>query len=219
MLQRLSAAETTPVINIVDDDDTVCDSLVDLFGSFGILANAFGGPAEFLAGFDPQRPGCILLDVNMPGLNGLELQAKLSEMGCRHPVVFMTGIADVTVSVDAMKAGATDFLLKPFDGGKVVAAAMHAIRLDAERRSASQLAEEARRRAEKLTPREREVFKYVADGLLNKQIAHELGVSEIMVKLHRGRMMKKMGCRSLIDLVRRYDLLVSTAPGGPTSTN
>lgn len=206
--------DLAPIITIVDDEDIVRRSLVDLFASYDLPAVAFDGPAEFLAGFDPQRPGCIVLDITMPGLSGLELQRKLFEMGCSHPVFFVTGYEDVRISVDAMKAGATDFFLKPFDSERVVAAALKAIDLDGERRSERLSYNLAQSCFDTLTRREREVLKFVTDGLLNKQIAWELGISEIMVKLHRGRMMKKMRCRTLSELVRRYDLLSSGGTAG-----
>lgn len=209
MIHSMELQNAAPLITIVDDEDIVRKSLIDLFGSFDMPAVAFDGPADFLAGFDPGRPGCILLDINMPDFNGLELQKRLSAMGCSHPVVFITGFEDVRISVDAMKAGATDFFLKPFDSKKVVAAALKAINLDGERRTERVNLDNAHNCYGKLTPREREVLKFVTDGLLNKQIAWELGISEIMVKLHRGRMMKKMECRTLSELVRRYDLLAA----------
>ncbi len=209
MLRDPDCNYADPLITIVDDEDAVRRSLVDLFGSFDMPAIAFDGPAQFLAAFDPERPGCLLLDIDMPGLTGLQLQSKLVEMGAIHPVLFITGYEDVRMSIDAMKAGAADYFLKPFDSVKVVAAAVDAIQLDRERRVARQNLDAARHCFGKLTPREREVLKFVTDGLLNKQIAWEMGISEIMVKLHRGRMMKKMECRSLSDLVRRFDQLLS----------
>lgn len=210
MLHQAKFDCASPLVTIVDDESNVRKSLVDLFGSFDMPAIAFGGAAQFLAGFDPDRPGCLLLDIDMPGLTGLELQSKLKEMGCTHPVLFITGYEDVKTSIDAMKAGAADYFLKPFDSGKVVTAAIDAIRLDSERRLERRSLEVARMCFGKLTPREREVLKFVAHGLLNKQIAWEMGISEIMVKLHRGRMMRKMECRSLSDLVRRYDQVLPT---------
>ncbi|WJH37982.1 response regulator (plasmid) [Aliirhizobium terrae] len=208
MLHQAAFRDAAPLITIVDDEDIVRRSLVDLFVSFDLPAIAFDGASEFLAGFNPERPGCLVLDINMPDCSGLELQRRLSDMGCSQPVVFITGFEDVKISIDAMKAGATDFFLKPFDSAQVVAAALRAIDLDGERRSERVLLGGAQRCYEKLTPREREVLRFVTDGLLNKQIAWEMGISEIMVKLHRGRMMKKMECRTLSELVRRYDLLI-----------
>ncbi|MCM2458203.1 response regulator transcription factor [Rhizobium sp. CG4] len=212
MLNGSEMHDMVPLITIVDDEEPIRRSLVDLFGSFDMHAVAFDGAIEFFAGFNPERPGCILLDVNMPDLSGLELQHRLFEMGCSHPVMFITGFEDVKISVDAMKAGATDFFLKPFDSDIMIAAAIKAIDLYGERRTDRLNLKLANRCFEKLTPRERQVLKYVTDGLLNKQIAWELRISEIMVKLHRGRMMKKMECRTLSELVRRYDLLGAADP-------
>ncbi|MDI7861593.1 response regulator [Rhizobiaceae bacterium n13] len=201
--------EDSPTVYIVDDEPLVRVSLIDLFDSLKLKAVGYESADEFLSEADLRQHGCILLDVFMPGTNGLDLQSQLALAGNTMPIVFMTGRGTVPMSVQAMKAGATDFLLKPFENGAVIAATFAAIRRDAERRQFVAACEQIRQAAASLTPREREVMKYVGDGLMNKQIAYEMKISEMMVKLHRGRMMRKMQAGSLAELVKKLDLVAT----------
>jgi len=197
----------TPIVCIIDDEISVRNSLMDLFESVEMEAAAYEGPSDFLRRADMDRAGCILLDVLMPELNGLDFQIQLSNAGNLKPIVFMSGYGTVPMTVRAIKAGASDFLLKPFSDTTVVSAANDAIDRDARNRERQGVRLAALAAAATLTPREKEVMTHVTRGLMNKQIAYEMQISEIMVKLHRGRMMKKMKVRSIADLVRRYDLL------------
>ncbi len=199
-----------PTIFIIDDEVHLGNSLVNLFESMQKKAVSYRSAVDFLDVLDPRTPGCILLDIQMPGMSGLELQERLVEIGNPLPIVFMTGNSNVAISVSAMKAGAFDFLLKPFNSTSVVEATDKAIARDAENRRAIADREEVQACKDKLTPRENEVLKYVTQGLMNKQIAHEMSISEIMVKLHRGRMMRKMKARSIVDIVRKYDFLAAS---------
>jgi len=194
-----------PTVFIIDDEQNLRLSLLNLFESMEIKAAVFDSATDFLASSNLTKPGCILLDVQMPGMTGLELQSSLSAIGNPLPIVFMTGNASVPISVTAMKAGAFDFLLKPFNSQTVVSITNSAFEKDAERRAKMVQVQEARACADQLSPRETEVLMYVSQGLLNKQIAFEMSISEIMVKLHRGRMMKKMKARSVVEVVRKFD--------------
>jgi FixJ family two-component response regulator len=194
-----------PTVFIIDDERNLRLSLLNLFESMEIRAAVFDSATDFLASSSLTLPGCILLDIQMPGMTGLELQSSLTAIGNPLPIIFMTGNASVPISVTAMKAGAFDFLLKPFNSQTVVSITNSAFQKDAERRAKMVQVEEARACADQLTPRETEVLMYVSQGLLNKQIAFEMSISEIMVKLHRGRMMKKMKARSVVEVVRKFD--------------
>lgn len=209
MSERVVHWIDAPTVSIIDDKESVRRSLMDMFASHDIAADEFECPGDFLANPAVDRHGCIILDADMPNLNGLQFQLRLRALHCRRPVVFMTGLDDVRLSIDPLKAGARGFLLKPLDKEDVIATATRAIKEDSTRRALQRHAEEACRNVRLLTPREREVMRHVADGLLNKQIAFEMGISEIMAKLHRSRMMRKMRCRSLSELVRNYDLVVA----------
>ncbi len=200
-----------PLVVVVDDDDGMRDGLRDVLSSVGIDSLGFSSTAELLAEPLPDRPGCLILDVRLPGLSGLDLQAKLNGMGNKLPIVFMTGYADVPMSVRAMKAGATDFLSKPFRDQEMLDAVSVAIERDRARRLELSAANEALKAAASLTPREREVMEAVVKGLLNKQIAHLLDISEVTVKIHRGNVMRKMNVASLADLVRKVGVLNSLA--------
>ncbi len=201
----------TPLVVVVDDDDGMRDGLRDVLSSVGIDSLGFSSTAELLAEPLPDRPGCLILDVRLPGLSGLDLQAKLNGMGNKLPIVFMTGYADVPMSVRAMKAGATDFLSKPFRDQEMLDAVSVAIERDRARRLSLSAANEALKAAASLTPREHEVMEAVVKGLLNKQIAHLLDISEVTVKIHRGNVMRKMNVASLADLVRKVGVLNSVA--------
>ncbi|KQV36385.1 response regulator [Rhizobium sp. Root1204] len=208
--------ERAPTIYIVDDEEHLGSSLVNLFESMQRKAVTFKSAADFLANVDARDRGCILLDVQMPGMTGLEMQERLAEIGSQLPIIFMTGNGNVSVSVTAMKAGAFDFLLKPFSSNAVIQATDKAIEYDEKNRVKGAFRQKIQDCSDKLTPRETEVLKYVSQGLMNKQIAHEMSISEIMVKLHRGRMMRKMQATSIVDIVRKYDFLSASGVGVST---
>jgi len=192
----------SPTVFVVDDEPSLLKAVARLLRSAGWSAVTFGSPAEFLGSFDPAVPGCLILDMAMPGLNGLELQEALAARGSELPIVFLTGRADIPMSVRAMKQGAIDFLTKPVDGSDLLAAVRRAVEKDREsRKERSELAEIQERLAA-LTPREREVLALVVAGKLNKQIAADLGTVEKTIKVHRARAMEKMKAASLADLVR-----------------
>ena len=196
-----------PVVFIVDDDRSVRSSVARLLGSSGFEVRAFASATDYLSEVDPDMHGCLLLDLRMPGIDGLELQDRLMRGGTARPIVFLTGQGTVPDSVAAMKAGATDFLEKPADPDDLVRAVRAAIAVDRRRRRESAEMAEIEERVSLLTPRERQVFERVVQGRLNKQIAHELGVSEKTVKVHRGRVMEKMQTASLADLARLAERL------------
>ncbi|WP_113408864.1 response regulator transcription factor [Rhizobiales bacterium] len=199
--------DATPLVTIVDDDEGMRESVGEILRSVGIASVGFGSTAELLAATVPDRPGCLLLDVRLPGLSGLELQTKLAAAGNRKPIIFMTGYGDVPMTVRAMKAGALDFLQKPFRDQDIIDAVTAAIEKDREQRSQLSATMEISKLAATLTPRETQVMDAVIRGLLNKQIAHELQLSEITVKIHRGNVMRKMKSGSVADLVRKAELL------------
>jgi FixJ family two-component response regulator len=202
-----AAAATAPLVVIVEDDEGIREGLQDLLRSVGLDAIAFGSTADLLAASLPDRPGCLVLDVRLPGASGLDLQAKLAAMGSRLPIIFMTGHGDIPMSVRAMKAGALDFLTKPFRDQDMLDAIAVAIERDRAWRTESAGTAELARLAATLTAREAEVMQHVVQGLLNKQIAHTLGISEITVKIHRGNVMRKMQAGSVADLVRKAEAL------------
>ncbi|WP_152095344.1 response regulator transcription factor [Rhizobium dioscoreae] len=195
------------VVHIVEDDEQFRLSLLDLFQSLDIEARAFEDAASFFERASKADSGCVLLDVRLPGVDGIEFQAKLSANGFDLPIVFMTAHGDVATSVTAMKAGAIDFLQKPLSTTDLLNAIEAAFSLDRDQHPERSQRIEIRSRANTLTPRETQIFWLVASGLMNKQIAFELGISEIMVKLHRGSVMRKMRAKSLADLVRQYELI------------
>ncbi|NLS07374.1 response regulator transcription factor [Rhizobium sp. P32RR-XVIII] len=203
----------TSVVYVVDDDLSMREALVDLFRSMRMEAVAFESAADFLDRADLARPGCILLDVRLPGLSGLDFQAQLEQMGSRLPIIFMTGFGDIPMSVKAMKAGAVDFLTKPFRNQDILDAVTAAIERNAAERKEAAATEAVVALAQSLTPREREVMRAVVKGLMNKQIAYDLGISEITVKLHRGNVMRKMQAKSLADLVRLAEIAQTAMPG------
>jgi FixJ family two-component response regulator len=190
------------LVHILDDDPGVRAGLSSLVRSVGYAARLYGSAGEFLASELPGVPSCLLLDVRLPGTNGLDLQDALRKRGVDFPVILMTGYGDVQMSVRGMKAGALDFLTKPLRHQDVLDALALALERDRERRAATQKIDAIHARISVLTPRERQVMDLVASGKMNKQIASDLGLSQITVKMHRGSLMKKMGVRSVAELVK-----------------
>ncbi|WP_020094716.1 response regulator transcription factor [Methylobacterium sp. 285MFTsu5.1] len=205
------ADTASPLVVIVEDDEGVREGLQDLLHSVGLDTLAYGATRDLLAATLPDRPGCLILDVRLPGSSGLDLQAKLAAMGNCMPIIFMTGHGDIPMTVQAMKAGALDFLTKPFRDQDMLDAIAVAIERDRTRRASSAGVAELEALAATLTAREAEVMAQVVKGLLNKQIAHALGISEITVKIHRGNVMRKMAAGSVADLVRKTELLKARA--------
>ena len=200
-----SAAE--PIVFVIDDDEAMRATLSSLFRSVDLRVELFGSAHEFLQSKLPNTVSCLVLDIRLPGVSGLDFQAELAQAGIHIPIIFITGHGDIPMSVQAMKAGALDFLTKPFRDQDMLHAVTRALERDQRRRDNEKTVSELRVRFDSLTSREREVITLVAAGLINKQIAAELGVSEITVKVHRAHMMRKMRARSLIDLIRMTDLL------------
>jgi len=195
------------IVLVVDDDVSVREALAGLIRSAGMTVETFATAQEFLAHPRPDAPGCLVLDIALPGLSGLDLQKRMAEMDLKIPIVFITGHGDVPTSVQAMKAGALEFLTKPFSDQDLLNAIQQAIKRDRAARRQRAKVMELRGRYESLTPREREVMEGVVSGLINKQIAAELGTSVMTVKAHRGQVMHKMRADSVADLVRMSDML------------
>lgn len=187
---------------IIDDDEAVRDSLSWLMKSAGLAAETYGSADDFLQGYGEDRPGCLILDIRMPGMNGLELQALLSERGFRLPIIIISGHADVPMAVRALKAGAFDFIEKPFNDELLLDLVQRALEQDAKERESMAETDELRARMATLTPREKEVLDLVVAGAANKQISSELGVSLKTVEAHRARVMDKLKAESLSHLVR-----------------
>ena len=204
----------TPIVFIVDDDFRMREALAGLLSSAGLRVAAFGSASEFLNSERPDSPACLILDLELPDINGLELQQELADRDA-PPIVFITAYGDIPTSVCAMKAGAIEFLSKPFEEQKLLRAIEAGIALDrAARRKRSELTE-LKKHYDLLTPREQEVLPFVVAGFLNKQTAADLGTSEITIRVHRGQIMRKMGARSLAELVRMADKLGMTPARGP----
>ena len=204
------AKKIHPTVFVVDDDESVRSSLRFLLRSVGLESHAFASASEFLAAYDPVQPGCLVLDVRMPGMSGLELQQQLNRRGAILPVIFITGHGDIPMAVEAMQHGAHDFLQKPFRDQDLIDRIQRALAKDAKSRSALDEHENIRSRLDSLTPREREVLALMAQGKPNKVMAHELGVSQRTVEIHRARVMEKSGAGSLAQLVR---MVMDVAPG------
>jgi len=194
--------ERAPTVYAVDDEPATLKAIARLLRAAGWNVAAFSSPGEFLERVDPAAPGCLVLDMSMPKLTGLEVQQALGARGCALPIVFLTGRADVPMSVQAMKRGATDFLTKPVDEEDLLAAVRRAVESDAAARKDRAEIAAIEERLLALTPREREVLEHVISGKLNKQIAAGLGTGEKTIKVHRGRVMAKMKAASVADLVR-----------------
>jgi FixJ family two-component response regulator len=200
-------AEPAATVFVVDDDEDMREALDNLLRSVGHAVSLFGSTSEFLQKAPANAPGCLVLDVRLPGVSGLEFQNQLARANANIPIIFMTGHGDIPMSVRAMKAGAIDFLTKPFRDQDMLDAVALALEHDRARRAQTQASADVRERFTLLSPREREVMTLVTRGLMNKQVAGELGLSEITVKLYRGQAMRKMGARSLADLVRMAEQL------------
>ena len=195
------------IVHIIDDDESVREALRSLLRSVGLSVRLYASVDAFLAARFPDAAGCLVLDVRLPGMSGLDFQAQLSGLGIDLPVVLMTGYGDIPMSVRGMKAGAIDFLTKPFRDQDILDAIAAAIERDRARRAATAATAQIRDRFATLSPREQQVMTFVTAGKMNKQIAGDLGLSEITVKIHRGSAMRKMGARTLTDLVRMAQTL------------
>ena len=202
---HMAAAET--IVFVIDDDPSFLRSTAMLIESSGVRVQAFNSAEEFLRNRRPDVPACLVLDVRLPQISGLDLQRELAKIGVRIPIIFLTGHADIPMTVQAMKAGATEFLTKPFREQDLLDAIQRAINFDRAARLQRAKLEDLRRRYHSLTAREREVMAHVVTGMLNKQVAQELGTTEKTIKVHRGHIMQKMGVKSFADLVRSAEKL------------
>jgi FixJ family two-component response regulator len=197
------------IVHVIDDDPSMRGALQDLFLSIDLETRTYATARDFLAMPLPDAPGCLVIDIRLPDANGLDFQARLTQMGVRLPVVMMTGYGDIPMSVRAMKRGAVDFLPKPFKDQDMLDAVLAAIERDRQRRAIDREVSKMRERFGTLSTREQQVMQLVAAGKMNKQVAGDLGLSEITVKIHRAAVMRKMGARTLADLVRMADVVNS----------
>jgi FixJ family two-component response regulator len=212
MAQRLKSTSATtdsgvPTVLVVEDDESVRRALSNLFQSVGLEVQLFGSASDMLQSKIPETASCLVLDVRLPGLSGLDFQTELAKASIHIPIIFMSGHGDIPMTVRAMKGGAVDFLTKPFRDQDMLDAVGAAIERDRKRRETEKHVSDLQARFETLTPREREIFAFVSSGLMNKQIAGELGLAEITVKIHRGHITRKMGAKSLAELVRQAEAL------------
>jgi FixJ family two-component response regulator len=196
-----------PIVFIVEDDTSFSDALRRLFRTVDLRTEVFGSAAELLRNKLPDVPACLILDVRLPGQSGLDIQSELAKADIQIPIIFMTGHGDIPMSVKAMKAGAVDFLTKPFRDQDMLDAVVTAIERDRQRREHARSVSQLRELFESLSAREQEIMALVTAGLMNKQVAAEVGLSEITVKIHRGNAMRKMGAKNLADLVRMAEAL------------
>lgn len=203
---------------IIDDDEHMRAAITDVLRSIDVKALAFGDATSFLHDIAPETPGCILLDVRMPGTDGLEIQHQLVSAGYKMPIIFITGFGDIPMTVQAMRAGALDFLTKPFNDEDLFKSVRNALERDQERRTREADLDAVIALSKTLTKREREVMGHVVKGLMNKQIAYEMSLTEITVKLHRASLMKKLKTRTLPDLVRRAELIFNHWKASPPSS-
>jgi FixJ family two-component response regulator len=195
------------IVHVVDDDASMREALQNLCHSIGIEARTYASARDFLTTAVSDAPGCLVIDIRLPDMNGLDFQAQLTQTGVRLPVVVMTGYGDIPMSVRAMKSGAVDFLPKPFNDQDMLDAVLAAIERDRQQRAVDHDISKVRERFETLSAREQQVMQLVAVGKLNKQVAGDLGISEVTVKVHRAAVMRKMGARSLADLIRMADVI------------
>jgi RNA polymerase sigma factor (sigma-70 family) len=203
--------EPSPIVFVVDDDPSVRRAIKRLIGSVGLQVELFGSAQEFLLGKRPNAPSCLVLDIRLPGMSGLDFQRELAEADIQIPIIFITGHGDIPMSVRAVKAGAIEFLTKPFRDQDLLDAIQFGLERDRVRRQREAELVVLRERFEELTPREREVAAMVVSGMLNKQIAAEIGITENTVKAHRSRAMEKMLAQSLVDLVKMVERIQSSA--------
>jgi FixJ family two-component response regulator len=207
MTPKAGAANATPVVYVIDDDDSVRTALSSLIRSVGLQVDTFASASAFMAAKRPDAPSCLILDVRLPGVSGLDFQTELAKANTLIPIIFITGHGDIPMSVKAMKAGAVEFLTKPFRDQDLLDAIQVALERSRSNQETEKATSELKARFETLTPREQEVMAKVTGGLLNKQVAAEIGVSEITVKVHRGNVTRKMGAKSFAELVRMADAL------------
>jgi FixJ family two-component response regulator len=209
---RNVASPEEPIVYVVDDDASVREALRNLFRSVGLRVEVFGSASEFLQSRLPDVAGCLILDIRLPRLSGLDFQVELAKAGIRIPIIFMTGHGDIPMTVRAMKAGAVDFLTKPFRDQDMLDAVTAAIERDKSSRNEARILADLHAHFATLTAREREIMALVTAGLMNKQIAAEIGLAEITVKIHRGSIMRKMAANSLADLVKMAQMLEIQRP-------
>jgi FixJ family two-component response regulator len=212
MTDRLKSSHEPPnakesMVFVVDDDASMRRGLANLFQSVGLKVEVFGSASDMLQSKLPDVASCLVLDIRLPGLSGLDFQAELAKANIHMPIIFMTGHGDIPMTVRAMKGGAADFLTKPFRDQDMLDAVVTAIERDRKRREAGKIVANLEALLETLTSRERQILALVSSGLMNKQIAAEVGLAEITVKIHRGHIMKKMGAKSLVDLVKKAETL------------
>jgi FixJ family two-component response regulator len=204
-----------PTVHVVDDDAAVRKSLALLMASAGLHAKTYASAEEFLEQYDPHRPGCLILDIRMPGISGLRLQEILAARHDAIPVIFLTGHGDISMAVQAMQSGAVDFIEKPLHNGHLLEVTQRSLQFDAQRRREQARRSDILERLERLTPREREIMEYVVQGKLNKVIAAELGISTRTVEIHRARIMEKLGVRSPCEIV---GMVLAAEPSKATET-